>query len=182
MMAFASPQAWNRWLKDNHATEQELWIKIYRKKTGIASVSWDEVVIEALCWGWIDGIKKSLNDQAYLQRVTPRKPRSQWSKRNTEHVERLLKEERMQEPGLIHVRAAKADGRWADAYRVSEWEVPGDFVAALANRPKAKAFFETLTKSGRSPIAHGLNSAKKRDTRQRRFDQFIAQLERQEKP
>jgi uncharacterized protein YdeI (YjbR/CyaY-like superfamily) len=130
VMTFASPQDLGLWLKVNHASETELWVKIFKKKTEIPSVTWNDVVIEALCWGWIDGIKKSVDDQAYLQRITPRKARSNWSKRNTEHVQRLIKAGRMTEAGLVHVRAAKADGRWESAYTVSEMTVPADFLAA----------------------------------------------------
>lgn len=124
-MTFASPKDLGQWLKKNHATESELWIKIFKKGAGVPSVNWDQVVIETLCWGWIDGVKKSLDDQAYLQRITPRKARSNWSKKNTELVERLTIEGRMEEPGLVHVRAAKADGRWENAYSpASEMKVP----------------------------------------------------------
>lgn len=182
IMTFASPKDLGRWLKLNHAIESELWVKIFKKKTGISSVTWDDVVVEMLCWGWIDGVKKSIDDQAYLQRVTPRKTRSNWSKRNTEHVERLISEGRMKESGLVHVRAAKADGRWENAYTVSEMKVPADFLLALETKPKAKQFFETLAKSSRSVIAHGLTSAKKPETRQRRFDKFIDMLVSEEKP
>jgi len=182
IMTFASPQAFGQWLKIHHATETELWVKIFKKGTGIPSVTWDCVVVESLCWGWIDGIKKSIDDQAYLQRVTPRKLRSNWSKRNVEHVERLISEGRMMEAGLVHVRAAKADGRWDNAYSVSEMKVPADFLAALDSKPKAKQFYETLTKSSRYVIAHGLTSAKKSETRQRRFSKYIDMLDREEKP
>jgi len=182
IMTFSSPQDFGQWLKINHATESELWVKIFKKGTGIPSVTWDCVVIESLCWGWIDGIKKSIDEQAYLQRVTPRKARSNWSKRNVEHVERLINEGRMMEAGLLHVRAAKADGRWENAYSVSEMTVPADFLIALDTNPKAKQFFETLTKSSRYVIAHGLTSAKKPETRQRRFSKFIDMLAREEKP
>ena len=182
IMAFAIPKDLGQWLKVNHASESELWVKIYKKKTGIQSVTWNDVVIEALCWGWIDGIKKSIDDQAYLQRITPRKTRSNWSKRNTEHVERLISESRMMESGLVHVRAAKADGRWDNAYVVSEMEVPEDFLAALESKPTVKEFFETLNKSSRYAIAYGLISAKKPETRQRRFTKFIDMLARKEKP
>jgi len=182
IMTFASPQAFGQWLKIHHATETELWVKIFKKGTGIPSVTWDCVVVECLCWGWIDGIKKSIDDQAYLQRVTPRKLRSNWSKRNVEHVERLISEGRMMEAGLVHVRAAKADGRWDNAYSVSEMKVPADFLAALDSKPKAKQFYETLTKSSRYVIAHGLTSAKKSETRQRRFSKYIDMLDREEKP
>ena len=182
IMTFASPKDLGRWLKVNHAIESELWVKIFKKKTGIPSVTWDDVVVEMLCWGWIDGVKKSIDDQAYLQRVTPRKARSNWSKRNTEHAERLISANRMMESGLVHIRTAKADGRWENAYVVSEMEVPEDFLAALENKPSAKDFFETLNKSSRYTIAYGLISAKKPETRLRRFEKFMNMLVHEEKP
>ncbi|NQZ22772.1 MAG: YdeI/OmpD-associated family protein [Colwellia sp.] len=182
IMAFVSPKDLGLWLEVNHAIESELWVKIFKKKTRIPSVIWDDVVVEMLCWGWIDSVKKSIDDQAYLQRVTPRKARSNWSKRNREHVERLINEGRMTESGLVHVRAAKADGRWDNAYVASEIKVPTDFLAALDNKPKAKQYFETLTKSSQYVIAYGLTSAKKPVTRQRRFAKFLDLLVRKEKP
>jgi uncharacterized protein YdeI (YjbR/CyaY-like superfamily) len=182
IIPFKSSKDLSLWLQANFFSESELWVKIFKKGSGVPSVTWNEVVIETLCWGWIDGIKKSLDDQAYLQRITPRKTRSNWSKRNTEHVERLIIEGRMEEPGLVHVRAAKADGRWENAYSVSEMKVPEDFLAALDNWPKAKQFYETLTKSNRYAIAYGLESAKKLETRQRRFKKFMDMLIREEKP
>jgi uncharacterized protein YdeI (YjbR/CyaY-like superfamily) len=182
IMTFTTPKDLCEWLKVNHAIESELWVKIFKRNTGIQSVTWNDVVIEVLCWGWIDGVKKSIDEQAYLQRITPRTARSNWSKRNTDHVERLIKEDRMKEPGLVHVRAAKADGRWENAYVVSEMEVPADFLDALERKPNAKAFFETLNKSSRYVIAYGLISAKKTDTRIRRFEKFMAMLVREEKP
>lgn len=182
IMTFDTPTDLCEWLKVHHATESELWVKIFKKSTGIQSVTWNDVVIEILCWGWIDGVKKSIDDQAYLQRITPRKARSNWSKRNTEHVERLITEDRMREPGLVHVRAAKADGRWKNAYVVSEMEVPEDFVAALENQPRVKQFFDTLNKSNRYVIAYGLTSAKKPETRQRRFTKYMTMLVNEEKP
>ncbi|MHB1080321.1 MAG: YdeI/OmpD-associated family protein [Prosthecobacter sp.] len=182
-MTFASPAHLGQWLKMNHATESELWVKIFKKDTGVPSVDWNEVVIEALCWGWIDGMKKPLDDQAYLQRITPRKARSGWSKKNTEHVERLILEGRMKEPGLVHVRAAKADGRWENAYHpASEMKVPADFLAALERKPKAKRFFETLNKSARYSIAYRLATAKKPETRQQRFEQLMDMLASEESP
>jgi len=180
--SFASPNDLGCWLKSNHAIESELWIKIFKIKTGIVSVTWNDIVIEALCWGWIDGIKKSIDEQAYLQRITPRKARSNWSKRNRVHVERLVNEGKMTESGLVHVRAAKADGRWENAYSVSEIKVPADFIAALEQKPKAKQFYESLTKSSHYVIAHGLISAKKIETRQRRFAIYIDKLVNEEKP
>jgi len=179
---FASAKALRQWLKANHASENELWIKVFKVKMGKPSVSWAEIVIEALCWGWIDGIKKSIDGEAYLQRITPRKPRSTWSKRNRAHAERLIGEGRMQEPGLVQVRAAKADGRWKKAYAASEMKVPADFLAAVERKPKAKQCFETLNKSNRYTIAYGLTTAKRPETRKKRFDEFLEMLIRGEKP
>ena len=182
IMTFVTPKDLGQWLKMNHVSESELWVKIYKKNTGIQSVTWNDVVIEALCWGWIDGVKKSIDDQAYLQRITPRKKRSNWSKRNTVHAERLIAEHRMMESGLVHIRAAKSDGRWENAYVVSEMEVPADFLAALESQLIAKAFFATLNKSSRYVIAYGLISAKKPETRLRRFEKFMNMLVDEEKP
>lgn len=181
-LSFESSEALSQWLEANHANESELLVKIFKKDSGISSVSWNDVVIECLCWGWIDGVKKSLDAQSYVQRITPRKARSNWSKRNTEHVERLIEEGRMQEVGLVHVSAAKADGRWEAAYRVSEITVPEDFLTALEDKLEAKAFYATLTKSNRYVIALGLTSAKKPETRQKRFTQYLGMLVREEKP
>lgn len=179
---FATSKDLGRWLKVNHGKENELWIKIFKKTTGIPSVVWEDVVIEALCYGWIDGIKKSIDDKAYLQRISPRKAQSKWSKRNREHSERLIGEGRMTESGLVHIRAAKEDGRWENAYVASEIKVPADFIAALENKPKAKRYFETLTKSDRYVIAYQLISAKRIETRQRRFTKFLDMLDREERP
>ncbi|MEO1278608.1 MAG: YdeI/OmpD-associated family protein [Planctomycetota bacterium] len=181
--SFATPKQLQAWLKRNHATNDELWVKIFKKGSGVPSVNWNEVVVEVLCWGWIDGVKKSLGDEAYLQRITPRKAGSSWSRKNTEHVERLIEEGRMQEPGLAHVDAAKADGRWDNAYApASEMEVPADFIAAVNRKPKAKKVFETLNKTNRYAIAYGLTTAKRPETRQRRFEKFLGMLVRGEKP
>lgn len=182
VLTFETPLDLCEWLQANHAIESELWVKIFKKHSGIQSVNWDDVVIEVLCWGWIDGVKKSLDDQSYLQRITPRKSQSSWSKRNTEHLERLINEGRMKEPGLVHVQAAKEDGRWDSAYVVSEFVVPDDFLSELEKQPSAKEFFESLNKSSRYVIAYGLTSAKKEETRQRRFSKYMTMLMQGEKP
>ncbi|MEM9063869.1 MAG: YdeI/OmpD-associated family protein [Planctomycetota bacterium] len=182
-IAFASPKDLAEWLKRNHAKEQELWVKIFKKASGIPSVTWGEIAIETLCWGWIDGVKKSLGEEAYLQRITPRKPRSGWSKRNTEQVEKLIREGRMEKPGLAQVDAAKADGRWENAYApASEMEIPDDFIAAVKKKPKAQTTFEDLNKTNRYAIAYGLTTAKRPETRERRFEKFLGMLTRGEKP
>ena len=182
IVAFASREALAQWLRVNHAGERELWVKIFKKKTGTRGIGWGDVVIEALCWGWIDSVKKSFDDEAYLQRITPRRPRSNWSKSNRDHAERLIADGRMQAPGLAQVRAAKTDGRWENAYAASEIEVPADFLAAVEREPNAKRCFEVLSKRHRYVIALGLTTAKRPATRQRRFDQFLHMLIRGEKP
>lgn len=181
--AFADSAAFHDWLAVNHASEPELWLKIYKKGSGLESINWEEAVIEALCWGWIDGVKKTYDDEAYLQRFTPRRNGSNWSRRNREHVERLIAEGRMQEVGMEHVRAAQADGRWEAAYApASEMTIPDDFLAALDERPAAKAFFATLKRQNLYTIFYGLQTAKKPETRQRRFEKFLAKLENGETP
>ncbi len=180
---FEDAAAFHAWLAANHDSETELWLKIYKKASGRKTITWQEAVVEALCWGWIDSVKKSLDAEAYLQRFTPRRPKSNWSKINREHVERLIAEGRMQESGMVHVRAAQADGRWEAAYPpVSEMQVPDDFMAALDARPQAKAFFETLTRQSHYTIGYGLHTAKRPETRQRRFDKYLTRLENGEKP
>ncbi len=152
-------------------------MKIYKKASGRPSVDWTQAVVEALCWGWIDGLKKSLDAESYLQRFTPRRARSVWSKRNREHVERLLAEGRMQPVGLTHVDAAKADGRWEAAYSAqNEMVFPPAFLAAVEAHPVARRTFEGLSKSKRHLIFYGLTSAKKPETKQRRFDKFLTML------
>lgn len=155
---------------------------MFKKGSGQKTINWEEAVVEALCWRWIDGIRKPLDDQAYLQRFTPRRQGSNWSKRNREHVERLIAEGKMQEPGMVHVRAAMADGRWESAYAPpSEMTMPEDFLAALEQRPKAKAFFETLNRQNQYAIAYRLQTAKKPETRQKRFERLLAMMENGEK-
>jgi len=182
LMTFYTSSALREWLESHHLVEKELWIKVFKKESKVPSVTWDDLVIEALCFGWIDGIKKSLDDTAYIQRITPRKTKSSWSKRNRDHVERLIKEGRMTEAGMVQVRAAQEDGRWENAYAVREMTVPDDFIEALSHEPSAKHFFEGLTKSSRYVIAHGLLSAKKPETRQKRFDKYRDMMIKGEKP
>ena len=179
--SFTTPEELAEWLASNHDSADELWVKVYKKASDTPSVTWNEIVVETLCWGWIDGMKKSLGDDAYLQRITPRKARSSWSKRNREHAERLIAEGRMQDAGLARVEAAKADGRWEAAYAPqSEMTVPDDFIAAL--KGDAKRFYETLNKSSRYAIAYGLTTAKKPETRERRKQKFLDMLARGEEP
>ena len=113
---FPEPSVLRAWFVDHHSSETELWVQIFKKASGTPSVTWDDVVVEALVWGWIDGIKKRLDETSYVQRITPRRSKSSWSKRNCDHVDRLVKEGLMMPSGLAQVDAAKADGRWDTAY------------------------------------------------------------------
>ncbi len=114
-LAFANSAKLQQWLQKNHASEPELWVRIYKKDSGTPSVDWNDCVVAAIAWGWIDGHKKSLDEASFLQRLTPRRPRSNWSQKNCAHAERLIAEGLMQPAGLAHVAAARADGRWAQA-------------------------------------------------------------------
>lgn len=180
--AFASSQELRTWLADNHETATELWVRIYKKGSARASVSWTDCVVESLCFGWIDGQKASLDELSYLQRLTPRRSRSSWSKKNREHVERLVAQGRMTPAGMRHVDAAKADGRWDAAYAGSaDMVIPADFLAALDERPDAKRFYETLNRANLFAIYYRLTSAKMPQTRARRMARILEQLERGER-
>ncbi|MGV3624155.1 MAG: YdeI/OmpD-associated family protein [Archangium sp.] len=181
--AFKTREDLELWLSKNHASETELYVRIYKKNSGTKSVTWNDVVLAVLCWGWIDGVKNSLDEVSFLQRITPRRPKSVWSKINRGHVERLIKEGRMQPQGLAHVDAAKADGRWDAAYAGSaEMVIPDDFLAALEKNRAAAKFYPTLKKASLYRIAWRLQNAKKPETRVKRIAKFIDELSRGEQP
>ena len=165
------------WMSRNHAVATGIWLAIAKKAGSARSVSYAEAVEVALCWGWIDGQKKKLDDDYSLQRFTPRRPRSNWSKTNVNRVERLAKEGRMKPSGLAEVERAKADGRWAAAYdSPSNMTVPDDLAAALAKNPKAAASFETTSASNRYAILYRIHSAKRPETRTSRIEKFVSML------
>ncbi len=175
--AFKTPDQLENWLKLNHATTTELWVRIYKKASGTPTVTWGDCVVAALAWGWIDGQKKSLDEVSFLQRLTPRRAKSNWSKVNTEHAERLIATGRMQPAGLVHVEAARLDGRWEAAYAGSaQMVIPDDFLAALRENSAAQALFETLNRANLYSIYHRLQTAKRAETRQKRITQIVAQL------
>jgi uncharacterized protein YdeI (YjbR/CyaY-like superfamily) len=174
---FDTPAALERWLKKHGAKTPVLWIKIAKKKSGLRSITWSEAVDVALCYGWIDGQSKSLDETYVLQRLTPRGKRSKWSKLNRERVRRLIQAGRMQAAGLAEVARAKADGRWDAAYdSPSTAVVPEDLANALANSKKAKAFFESLAGANRYAILHRIHDAKKPETRARRIEKFVQMM------
>ena len=179
---FENAKDWESWLKENYAEPTGRWLKIAKKASGKASVSYLEALDVALCYGWIDGQKQSYDAEYFLQKFTPRRPRSIWSKVNVENIARLSAAGLMQAPGLAAVEAAKADGRWDQAYDSSRtMEVPEEFRLALDAHPKAKAFFATLNKTNTYAILWRIQTAKKPETRAARIESLIAMLEAGEK-
>ena len=179
---FETSKDWERWLSENHAEPVGLWLKIAKKAAGKRSVSYSEALDVALCHGWIDGQKQSYDAEYFLQKFTPRRPKSIWSKTNVENVARLEAAGLMQAGGLAAVEAAQADGRWDLAYDSSRTiEVPEDFQAALDENPKAKAFFATLNKTNAYAALWRIQTAKKLETRRARIVRLVAMLEAGEK-
>ena len=178
---FKSAKAFETWLKKNHATAHGVWLKIAKAGANQPSVTYSEAVNIALCWGWIDGQKKSLNSQHFLQRFTPRRPRSLWSKTNVDKVGALIEAGRMQAPGYAQIEAAKADGRWARAYDGARTSaVPEDLLAALEAEPRAKAFFATINAANRYAVLWRIQTAVKAETRARRIARLVEMLARGE--
>jgi uncharacterized protein YdeI (YjbR/CyaY-like superfamily) len=164
-------------LRRNHASSNGIWIKLAKKKSGIPSVTYDEAVELALCYGWIDGQSRGLDDRYHVQRFTPRRPKSVWSRLNTERASKLITEGKMRPAGLREVERAKADGRWDAAYEPpSTATVPEDLVRALKRNVRARRFFEGLDGRNRYAILHRLNGAKKPETRARRIEKFVEML------
>lgn len=181
MRAFKTPAELEKWLAANHKTETELWVRMFKKGSGTPSVDWNDCVIAALSWGWIDGIRKSHDEVSFIQRFTPRRAKSSWSKKNRDHAERLISEGRMQPSGLAHVEAARKDGRWDNAYAGSaDMVIPEDFLAALKKSAAAKKFYDTLNRQNLFVIYHRLHSAKREDTRKKRIADMVARLARGE--
>ena len=178
---FKNAKAFETWLKKHHASADGLWLQIAKRGADQPSVTYAEAVEIALCWGWIDGQKKGLDDQHFLQRFTPRRARSVWSKVNVEKVAALIESGRMQAPGLAQIEAAKADGRWARAYDGARTSVvPDDLLAALDAQPQAKAFFATINASNRYAVLWRIQTAVKPETRARRIAQMVDMLARGE--
>ena len=182
ILAFASPEEWEVWLEREHASSDGVWLKFAKKGSGVASVAYAEAVEVGLCYGWIDSQALSLDERFYLQKFTPRRARSKWSRVNRDKVAALMKQGRMKPAGLAQVEAAKKDGRWEAAYASpADVEVPEDLQRALDASPKAAEFFATLNKSNRYAIVYQLQDAKKPETRTRRLEKFVGMLERGEK-
>lgn len=178
--AFRDAAAFEAWLSKNHARETEIWLKIHKKDSGLVSVTAAEALEVALCWGWIDAIRKSFDEQSFLQRYTPRGRKSLWSQVNREHIARLTKAGRMTPHGQKHVDLAKADGRWDAAYApirsASVETVPADLRAAIDANPRALKTFKTLGKTNLFAISFRTNNMKTPDGRAKKIAQIVAML------
>ncbi len=181
-LSFATPRDWSAWLGSNHASSRGIWLRIAKKGTNSESVTYTEALKVALSWGWIDGQKRQLDEAWWLQRFTPRGPKSIWSKINREKVVALIEAGDMHPPGLSEVERAKRDGRWRAAYdSPSRARVPADLAKALAANPRAARFFATLESYNRYAILFRIHTAKKVLTRAQRIEKFVAMLSRHEK-
>jgi uncharacterized protein YdeI (YjbR/CyaY-like superfamily) len=181
-LPFESKKKWADWLAKQHDKSAGVWLKLAKKDSRIPSVTYEEALDVALSYGWIDGQKKGFDDKYWLQKFTPRGPKSIWSKINTEKAEKLIASGEMKPAGLKAVEAARQDGRWDAAYSSQKnISVPEDFQAALDRNTKANAFFVTLNSANRYAILFRIQTAKKAETRARRIQQFMEMLERGEK-
>ena len=182
ILFFAQPQDWESWLRDHHQDSRGTWVRMAKKDSGTPSITYDQALDVALCYGWIDGQKKTYDATSWLQKFTPRGAKSVWSKVNCEHVERLTAAGRMQPAGLRAVAAAKEDGRWEAAYdSAGKATVPPDFEAALEQNERANAFWSSLNRTNRYAMLWRIQTAKKAATRAQRIEKFIHMLENHEK-
>jgi len=182
IMLFDSAEHWEAWLKENHGTSRGVRLQIAKKGANKPTVSYAEALDVALCYGWIDGQKGALDDQFFLQKFTPRRAKSIWSKINTAKVTQLIAQGRMQPAGHKEVEAAKQDGRWDAAYASQRnTQMPEDFQAELDKNPEAKAFFAILNSTNRYAIYFRIQTAKKAETRRARIEKFIAMLNEHKK-
>ncbi|MNM23410.1 hypothetical protein D3C81_338140 [compost metagenome] len=182
IMLFAESQAFERWLEEHHAISPGVWLQIAKKNSGLSSVSYAEALEAALCYGWIDSHKVKHDERSWLQRFTPRGPKSVWSKVNKEKAERLIGEGRMKPAGLAAIEAAKQNGEWDKAYEsFSSASVPEDFAAELSKLPQAKAFFDSLNRQNQYAILYRLHQSRTPATRNKRIQQFLEMLAKGEK-
>lgn len=179
VLAFKAKDAFYAWLKANHAKQDEVWIRIFKKASGKPTISATEAIDVLLCWGWIDAIRKSWDDESFVQRYTRRGAKSLWSQVNRDNVARLIGEGAMTAHGLRHVEAAKADGRWEAAYKTT-MDAPEDLLKAIGANKKAKAFYATLTAQNRFALTHRTINLKTPAGRAKKVAGFVEMLERGE--
>ena len=178
---FADAESFYAWLAKHHSTEHEIWIKIHKVGSGLQSITAKDAVDVVLCWGWIDAIRKGLDDKSFLQRYTRRGKKSTWSQINVDNVARLIREGRMTEHGLVHVDSAMADGRWERAYGSGKgMKIPSDLQAAIDAEPKARKMLEKLSEQNRFALAFRTHSMKTEAGRKKKIERFVAMLKRGE--
>jgi uncharacterized protein YdeI (YjbR/CyaY-like superfamily) len=178
---FKDAGAFYEWLAKHHDTADEVWIKIHKVRSGMPSITPTEAIDVALCWGWIDAVRKGLDDRSYLQRYTPRRSKSTWSQINVDNVARLIRERRMTQYGLAEVERAKADGRWQRAYKsAKDMEVAADLQAAIDAEPEAKKTFGKLNAQNRYALAFRLHNMKTEAGRKKKIQSFVEMLKRGE--
>lgn len=173
---FETPKAFYAWLGKNWNKETEVWIKIHKLRSGLPSITPAEAIDVVLCWGWIDGIRKGLDETSFLQRYTPRGKKSVWSQVNVANVARLVEEGRMRPSGLAQVEAAKADGRWDRAYSMTKTKTPDDLMAAIRAVPKALATYERLSAQNRFALTFRIINLKTAEGRKKKIAAFVAML------
>lgn len=182
IVEFSTPKLFEKWLSKHHDKAAGVWLRFYKKGSGIRTVKYSEALDAALCYGWIDGLVKSEGELSYLQKFTPRRSKSNWSDINRGHVARLIEEGRMTAAGLAQVEAAKADGRWEAAYlspaNITE---PADFLKALKKNKAAYAFYKTLSKRNTFAMLYQIQTAKREETKQRRIEKFVEMCAKGEK-
>jgi uncharacterized protein YdeI (YjbR/CyaY-like superfamily) len=177
VLFFATQSDWENWLDTHHRESKGVWLKIAKKDSRIISLSYAEALDEALCYGWIDGQKKSFDQEAWLQRFTPRSPKSKWSKVNVDKVIKLIASGEMQPAGMEEVNTSKEDGRWDAAYESQRnFTIPDDFQAELDRNQRAKLFFESLNRQNQYAICYRIQTAKKKETRRARIHKYIEML------
>lgn len=182
ILSFSSQEEWEHWLDLNHTLLTGIWLQFYKKGSGIPTVVYSEALDTALCYGWIDGQLKRCDEDSYLQKFTPRRARSTWSKRNIDHVTRLGEEGKMKPPGWKAVEAAKADGRWDSAYdSPGNMIMPDDLLHELSKDKKSHAFFESLNRENKYSIVWRLQTAKNIVTREKRLKVIMEMLAKGEK-
>ncbi len=178
---FANAETFYNWLGNQHDKEDEVWIKVHKVGSGLNSITPKEAIDVVLCWGWIDGVRKGLDEKSYLQRYTPRGRKSTWSQINVDNVARLIEEGRMTEHGLRQVEMAKADGRWDRAYRSGkDMKIPDDLQAAIEAEPKAKEMLEKLSEQNRFALAFRTHNMKTQAGRKKKIETFVEMLKRGE--
>ena len=182
IISFESQNHFERWMEENNSLTEGIWVRFYKKNSFTKSINYDKALDVALCYGWIDGQVKKFDELSYIQKFTPRRSKSMWSKRNIDHVSRLEKEGKMQPSGIKEVEKAKKDGRWERAYdSPGNMEIPDDFLRELSKNKKALEFFDSLNKTNKYTIGWRLQTAKSAESREKRMKEILIMMDKGEK-